>query len=126
MGRTRTAGLIQRGGIWHIDKRLRGRRIRESTGESDLAKAQEYLIRRLEEARQASVFGVRPNRSFLQAATKYLEENRERGRALGGAESGSAGRGRQSRTDYLPLPALPRHCHAFATYAAAQSFASSD
>jgi integrase len=75
MGRTRMPGPIHRGGIWHIDKRFRRRRIRESTGECDLAKAQEYLTRRLEEARQASVFGVRPNRTFRQAATKFLQEN---------------------------------------------------
>ena len=75
MGRKRTPGLIDRDGIWHIDKRLRGRRIRESTGERDLAKAEEHLTRRLEEARQASVFGVRPSRTFRQAATKFLQEN---------------------------------------------------
>ena len=74
--RTRTAGLINREGIWHIDKRFRGRRLCESTGEGDLAKAQEYLTRRLEEARQASLFGERPSRSFRQATIKYLEENR--------------------------------------------------
>ena len=45
-------------------------------------KAQEYLTRRLEEARQASVFGVRPTRSFRQAATKYLQENRDK-RSIG-------------------------------------------
>lgn len=73
-----TAGLIARGGIWHIDKRFRRSRIRESTGERDLAKAQEYLTRRLDEARQASVFGVRPMRSFRQAATKYLEEHQDK------------------------------------------------
>jgi integrase len=78
MGRTRMPGLISRGGIWHIDKRFRGSRLRESTGESELAKAQEYLTRRLEEARQASVYGVRPTRSFRQAATKYLEEHQHK------------------------------------------------
>ena len=40
------------------------------------------MTRRLEEARQASVFGVRPKRSFRQAATKYLEENRDK-RSIG-------------------------------------------
>ena len=75
-------GLINRGGIWHVDKRFRRGRIRESTGESDLAKAQEYLTRKLEEARQASVFGVRPKQSFRQAATKYLDENRDK-RSIG-------------------------------------------
>jgi integrase len=75
MGRKRTPGLVNRDGIWHIDKRFRGRRLRESTGERDLAKAEELLTRRLEEARQASLYGVRPNRSFRQAATKFLREN---------------------------------------------------
>src|SRR5437773_5451107 len=75
MGRTRMPGLINRGGIWHIDKRFRRGRLRESTSERDLAKAQEYLTRRLEEARQDSVFGVRPRRTFRHAATKFLREN---------------------------------------------------
>lgn len=75
MGRKRMPGLVKVGEIWQIDKRFRGRRICESTGERDLERAQEYLIRRLEEARQASVFGVRPARSFRQAATRFLTEN---------------------------------------------------
>ena len=78
MGRKKAAGLYFRSGVWHIDKVFRGVRICESTGESELEKAQEHLTRRLEEARQASVFGVRPNRTFRQAATKYLEENRHK------------------------------------------------
>ena len=76
MGRKRMPGLVREGEIWHIDKRIRGRRLCESTGERNLERAQEYLIRRLEEARQASVFGVRPARSFRQAATRFLTENR--------------------------------------------------
>ena len=83
MGRTRTPGLINRAGIWHIDKRFRGRRICESTGESDLGKAQEYLTRRLEEARQASVFGVRPNRDrFARRRPSTLQENQHK-RSIG-------------------------------------------
>ena len=74
MGRKRTPGLFQRHGIWHIDKEYRGRRLCESTGERDLGNAEEYVVKRLEELRQASVYGVRPKRSFRQAATKYLEE----------------------------------------------------
>ena len=75
MGRKRTPGLFKRGECWHIDKQIRGRRICESTGESDLAKAEEYLARRIEEIRQAAVYGIRPTRMFRQAATKYLNEN---------------------------------------------------
>ncbi len=74
MGRKKVAGLINRKGIWHIDKVVRGRRICESTGESDLGKAEEYLARRIEQIRQADIFGVRPSRTFRQAATKYLKE----------------------------------------------------
>lgn len=72
MGRNKPSGLYLRGGVWHIDKQYRGCRICESTGTSSLEKAQEHLARKLEEARQATVFGVRPKRSFRQAATKYL------------------------------------------------------
>lgn len=75
MGRKRAAGLINRAGVWHIDKQVRGRRLCESTGERHLEKAQEYLAHRLEEVRQAVVFGVRPARSFREAATKYLNES---------------------------------------------------
>lgn len=71
----RTPGLIKRNGLWHIDKQVRGRRLCESTGTSDLQEAERYLARRLEEHRQASVYGVRPKRSFRQAATKHLNES---------------------------------------------------
>jgi len=71
----RTPGLIKRNGLWHIDKQVRGRRFCESTGTSDLQEAERYLARRLEETRQAEVYGVRPKRSFRQAATKHLNES---------------------------------------------------
>jgi hypothetical protein len=77
MGRNKTPGLIKRGGIWHIDKQVRGRRLCESTGTSDLREAETYLARRIEESRQASIYGVRPKRSFRQAATRYLNEARK-------------------------------------------------
>ncbi len=78
MGRKRSPGLYLRAGVWHIDKFVRGRRICESTGERDFAKAEEHLARRIDEARQASVFGVRPKRSFRAAATRYLKENQDK------------------------------------------------
>jgi integrase len=74
MGRKTVAGLVNRNGIWHIDKIVRGRRICESTGERKIEKAEEYLARRIEEIRQASIYGVRPQRTFRQAASKYLNE----------------------------------------------------
>ena len=36
--------------------------------------AEEYLARRIDEIRQAVVFGIRPKRTFRKAATKYLNE----------------------------------------------------
>jgi len=74
MGRKRTPGLINRGGVWHVDKQIRGRRLCESTGTGDLREAENHLARRIEEIRQATVYGVRPQRTFRQAATKYLNE----------------------------------------------------
>ena len=78
MGKQRTPGLIERGGLWHIDKMFRGARICESTGTSNLRQAEEYLAKRIVELREVRVFGVRIVRSFRAAATKYLEENQHK------------------------------------------------
>ena len=40
-----------------------------------MREAERYLARRLEETRQAEVYGVRPDRTFRQAATKHLNES---------------------------------------------------
>jgi integrase len=74
MGRKKIPGLINRQGTWHIDKVIRGRRVCESTGAGDLEEAERYLARRMEQLRQAEVYGVRPKRTFRQAATKHLTE----------------------------------------------------
>lgn len=71
-------GLIQRNGIWWIEKRIKGRRLRESTGTSNYEEAKSYLIRRLDQVRQASVYGVRPRRTFQEAAIRYLEDNQHK------------------------------------------------
>ena len=82
MGRTAATGLRRRpnrsGGIWHIDKVVNGRTIHESCGTSDQDEAERYLARRLEEIRQASVYGTRPDRKFRIAATKYLTDNQQK------------------------------------------------
>jgi integrase len=74
MGRKKIPGLINRQGTWHIDKVIRGRRICESTGACDIEEAERFLARRMEQIRQAEVYGVRPPRTFRQAARKYLQE----------------------------------------------------
>jgi integrase len=79
MGRKRTAGLRRRGGIWHIEKQVKGYGVlRESCKTGDYAVAEQYLYKRLDELRQQMMFGVRPVRTFRQAATKYLEETTKR------------------------------------------------
>ncbi len=75
MGRKRTPGLYKRGDVWHIDKQVIGRRLCESTGSDSLEEAEKYLAKRINEIRQASVYGIRPKRIFREAATKYLSEN---------------------------------------------------
>ncbi|WP_240992206.1 hypothetical protein [Rickettsiella grylli] len=44
MARRRTPGLIKRGSIWHINKKMYGRRISESTRTTSLAEAECYLM----------------------------------------------------------------------------------
>jgi len=75
MGQKRMPGLTKRGGVWHINKKVNGRRIYESTGSGDLQEAEKYLVHRLEEIRKAVVYGMRPKRNFRLAAVKYVQEN---------------------------------------------------
>ena len=82
MGRKRTPGLVWRQGVWHIDKRIRGRRICQSTGTAQLQEAEQFLARLTEETRQATVYGVRPSRTFEQAAAKFVLENQHK-RSIG-------------------------------------------
>ncbi len=75
MGRKRTPGLVKRAEVWHVDKEITGfGRLCESSGTSDLEEAERFLARRLEEIRKATVYGVRPARTFRQAATRFLEK----------------------------------------------------
>jgi len=71
-------GLRFRGGVWHIEKRVSGTRLFESTGTDDLKEAQRRLVFRLDQIRQAEVYGVRPRRTFEEAAAKYLTENKHK------------------------------------------------
>ena len=78
MGRKRIPGLIKRGGVWHIDKRIGGRRICQSTGTDQIQEAERTLARVMEENRQAKIYGVRPSRTFEEAAAKYVLENQHK------------------------------------------------
>ena len=78
MGRKRIPGLTRRGGIWHIDKHVLGQRVCQSTGTPELEEAELTLARVMEDVRQALIFGVRPARTFEQAAAKFLLENQHK------------------------------------------------
>jgi integrase len=78
MGRKQIPGLIMRAGVWHIDKRVNGRRVCQSTGTTQLAEAETFLARLMEQNRQAMVYGVRPSRSFEQGAAKYVMEHQHK------------------------------------------------
>ena len=78
MGRKKTPGLVKRGGLWHIDKRIGGRRVCQSTDTASLEEAERFLARLAEETRQARVYGVRPTRSFEAAAAKFVLENQHK------------------------------------------------
>ncbi len=74
MGQKVPPGLRKRGDTWYIWKTIGKNRIRESTGTGDLAEAERYLAHRMEQTRNAEVYGIRPKRTFREAATKYLNE----------------------------------------------------
>ncbi len=78
MGKKHVPGLQKLGGIWHIDKRVHGSRICESTGTGNLEEAEQYLIKKLEGIRQARIFGIRPKRIFRDAAIKFVKENQHK------------------------------------------------
>jgi integrase len=78
MGRKKVPGLIMRAGIWHIDKHIGGRRICQSTGAAHLEEAERTLARVMEEIRLAQIYGVRPARTFEQAAAKFVLEHQHK------------------------------------------------
>jgi len=74
MSQVKNDGLVKRGDVWHINKMVGNRRIRMSTGESDIRLARLVLGRKIEEHRAASIYGIRPKRSFKQASERYLND----------------------------------------------------
>jgi integrase len=73
MGRKQTPGLFKKGNIWHIDKRIEGKRVCKSCNTSNLAEAESYLAFVIEEHRRAKIYGIRPKRRFSEAAEKYIQ-----------------------------------------------------
>jgi len=69
-----TPGLRKKGNIWHIDKTVAGIKLRESTGETELEDAERYLTKRIQEIRAEVVYGERRERTFDEAAARFIEE----------------------------------------------------
>ncbi|WP_339671657.1 site-specific integrase [Dasania marina] len=78
MSTLKPTGLKLRGETWHIDKIYRGIRIRGSCETSSLNIATEVLEIEKEKVRKAQLFGVRPQHTFLEAATYYLKTKKKR------------------------------------------------
>lgn len=71
-------GLVKRGEVWHINKRINGQRICESTGTAELQEAQRYLVRKLEIHRQAMVYGQRAKRTFDSATARFVDTHQHK------------------------------------------------
>ena len=79
MGRKKSPGLKKRGHIWWIDKKIKGYgRLAESCSTDSLEEAERYLAHRMNEIRQAVVYGLRPTRTFEQAVVKYLNDYQQK------------------------------------------------
>ena len=61
---------------WCVDKIYRGTRLRERF--ATLEEAENWLIRQLEILRQVNLFGARRERTFNEAAAKYLMEHKDK------------------------------------------------
>jgi integrase len=78
----KTPGLTKRNDIWHINKVIKGKRLYESTGSSDLEEAERYLAQRITEFRGQLIYGERRTYTFIEAATKYLKEEQKKSHAV--------------------------------------------
>jgi integrase len=75
--RNRMPGLRLKGGIWQIEKRCKyaeGGWLRESTGKTSRAEAEQVLIRRLAELEEEARRETQGVYTFEEAAMRYLED----------------------------------------------------
>lgn len=76
MGRTQTGVHQDQQGFWWVDKVYKGTRLRNRF--ECLEEAESWLILQLEQLRQKHLFGIRPKRTFDEAAAKYLLDHPEK------------------------------------------------
>lgn len=75
--RNQMPGLRLKGGVWQIEKRCKyceNGWLRESTGASGRAEAEEILIRRLAELQEAAERKAHSVFTFEEAAMRYIED----------------------------------------------------
>lgn len=78
MSRKPSKGLVQRKGIWHIDKTILGHRICRSCKTSSLKEAELLLAKLTDEVRRSVHFGDRPVITFEAAAAKYILDHADK------------------------------------------------
>jgi len=78
MARTKTAGIqTAADGSKIVDKRAFGVRIKRHLGKIEQEQAEAWLAKEVEKLRQAHLFGARAQRTFREAALRYLTESSE-------------------------------------------------
>lgn len=70
----RTPGLRKKGNVWQIEKVIFGELICRSTGETELEHAERYLAKLIEDLRKTRIYGERKERTFDEAAARFVEE----------------------------------------------------
>ncbi len=77
MGRSESGIYRDKQGDWWVDKVYDGTRLRRCFGQN-LGEAKDWLIRELEQRRQAKLFGVRRSWTFDEASAKYLLDHQDK------------------------------------------------
>lgn len=70
----RTPGLRKKGEVWHIEKVIFGELVCRSTGETELENAERFLAKVIEDKRKTKVYGERIDRTFNEAAARFVDE----------------------------------------------------
>ena len=76
MGKAQTGIRQDKQGFWCVDRIYKGTRLRNRF--ESFEEAQSWLIFQLEQLRQIHLFGIRPEKTFDEAAAKYLIDHQEK------------------------------------------------
>ncbi len=76
MGRAQTGIHQDKQGFWCVDRIYKGSRLRNRF--ESFEEAESWLIFQLDQLRQIHLFGIRPRKTFDEAAAKYLLDHQEK------------------------------------------------